>query len=332
MFNALEIDAKDRHTVLVADDDPICRRLFEKRLTDWGYRVIAVEDGAKAWDVLQQKDSAPSLVIIDWLMPGISGIELCRRIRESQRSSYQYLLLVSGKDEKQDVVEGLDAGADDYLTKPFDVGELRARIRSGMRILSLQQQLLHAQDELRYQATHDALTGLWSRGAVLDLLGCELRRSRRSEAATGVLMFDLDHFKKINDTYGHLVGDVVLKETAVRIAQAVRSYDFVGRYGGEEFIAVLSNCSAEDAAHVAERARQAVANMPIQTNSVTVNVTVSIGGAVARNGAPEYEMLSTADAALYEAKHAGRNRVVIASSIEDEQAHAFVDQAAHAGL
>ncbi len=330
MFNRLETDTNDCPTVLVADDDPICRRLFEKRLTDWGYRVIAVEDGQKAWDVLQQKGSAPSLVILDWLMPGINGIELCRRIRESQQGSYQYLLLVSGKDEKQDVVEGLDAGADDYLTKPFDVGELRARIRSGMRILSLQQQLLQAQDALRYQATHDALTGLWSRGAILDLLGCELRRGRRSDAATGVLMFDLDHFKKINDTYGHLVGDAVLKETAIRISQAVRSYDFVGRYGGEEFIAVLSNCSVDDVANVAERARQAVANVPIQTNSVVVNVTVSVGGAVARDAAPEYEMLSAADAALYEAKHAGRNRVVIASCDEYEATHASASMVAHA--
>lgn len=328
MFNGYGANTKDGHTVLVADDDPICRRLFEKRLTDWGYRVIAVEDGQKAWEILQQKEAAPSLVILDWLMPGINGIELCRRIRESQQNCYQYLLLVSGKDEKQDVVEGLDAGADDYLIKPFDVGELRARIRSGMRILSLQQQLLRAQDDLRYQATHDALTGLWSRGAVLDLLSCELRRGRRSDAATGVLMFDLDHFKRINDTHGHLAGDVVLRETANRISQAVRSYDFVGRYGGEEFIAVLSNCSAEDMAHVAERARQAVANIPVRINSTTVNLTVSIGGAVALNGSPELEMLSTADAALYEAKRGGRNRVVIAS---DEVTDAIYLVDAHVG-
>jgi len=306
-----ENDARDRHVVLVADDDPIYRRLFEKRLQDWGYRVIAVEDGNKAWEALQQPESSPSLVILDWLMPGIDGIELCRRIRQSREGSYRYLLLVSGKDEKRDVVEGLDAGADDYLTKPFDVGELRARVRSGMRILSLQQQLLKAQEDLRFQATHDALTGLWSRGAVLDLLQRELRRGRRSGTGTGLLMIDLDHFKKINDSYGHLAGDVVLKEIAGRIGNAVRSYDFVGRYGGEEFIAILSDCSPEDLQLVAERARLAVSGTPVAAIPNGLSVTVSIGGVVAYDGTAELEALSMADAVLYEAKRSGRNRVVI---------------------
>jgi two-component system cell cycle response regulator len=289
------------------------RRLLQKRLQGWDYTAVAVEDGAKAWEYLQRTDARPALIILDWLMPGIDGIELCRRLRAEHKNPYQYIVLVSGKDDKRDVVEGLDAGADDYLTKPFDMGELQARLRSGIRILSLQQQLIETQEELRFQATHDALTGLWSRGAILDLLGCELRRGIRSEASTGILMVDLDHFKKINDTYGHLTGDSVLREAAIRIGRAVRSYDFVGRYGGEEFVAILSNCSQEELSAIAERTRRMVAEFPLVAGSAVVPATVSIGGAVARNGTPELELIAAADSALYEAKRAGRNRFVIGS-------------------
>ena len=303
-----------RPTIVVADDDPIFRRLIQKRLQDWGYKVTAVDNGEEAWKILEEPGKFPTLAILDWLMPGIDGIELCRRIRAKQQDSYQYILLISGKDDKENIVEGLDAGADDYLTKPFDVGELRARVRAGIRVLSLQHHLLNAQEELRYQATHDALTGVWSRGAVLDLLTCELRRGARSEVSTGVLMIDVDHFKHINDAHGHLVGDAVLKEVAARTAHAMRSYDFVGRYGGEEFIALLSNCSAEDLRTVAERTCRAVSEAPVTVRSAAVHVTVSVGGFIARNGSSDMDLLAAADSALYEAKQMGRNRVVIRGS------------------
>jgi two-component system cell cycle response regulator len=173
--------------------------------------VITAENGAEPWKLLQQRHT-PDLLVLDWIMPGVDGIEVCRRIREKQRDRYKYILLVSGKDEKQDVVAGLEAGAGDYLTKPFDIGELRARLRAGKRILALQHKLIQAREALRFQATHDDLTGLWSRGATLHLLSCELQRGHRSRTPTGILMIDLDHFKSVNDTYGHLHGDAVLKE------------------------------------------------------------------------------------------------------------------------
>ena len=307
-------------TILIAEDDPIFRRLLQSRLQTWGYRVIAAEDGTQAWELLQQANT-PDLLILDWMMPGLDGIELCRRMREKQNDRYPYILLVSGKDEKQDVVAGLEAGADDYLTKPFDVGELRARLRAGKRILSLQQELIQAREALRFQATHDDLTGLWSRGATMQLLSGELQRGLRSDTSTGILMIDLDHFKKINDTYGHLIGDAVLKETGHRIHHAVRSYDFVGRYGGEEFLAVLSDCSLEDLPVIAERARAAIGETPIATNAGQVRVTVSVGGAAAWSGMQDVEVLSIADAALYEAKGTGRNRVVIGSGKTSRQEH-----------
>ncbi len=301
-----------RETVLIAEDDPIFRRLLQSRLSNWGYSVIAVNDGTEAWRLLQEVNP-PELLILDWIMPGIDGIELCRRIRGTQGERYQYILLVSGKDEKQDVVAGLDAGADDYLTKPFDIGELRARLLAGNRILTLQRELIQAREALRFRATHDDLTGLWSRGATQHLLACELQRSARSRAPIGVLMIDLDHFKSVNDTYGHLVGDAVLKEAGCRISAAVRNYDFVGRYGGEEFLVVLSNCTLADLQGIAERTRATFSNIPVPTDAGNVSVTISVGGAFASSETSELELLAAADSALYDAKRGGRNRVVIGS-------------------
>jgi len=272
--------------------------------------VIAVKNGDEAWKVISQSE-APDLLILDWIMPGISGVELCRRIREKESERYQYILLVSGKDDIQDIVAGLEAGADDYLTKPFDIGELKARLRAGKRILALQSELIHAREVLRFQATHDALTGLWSRGATMQLLHTERQRGLRSNSQTGLLMIDLDHFKKVNDTYGHLLGDEVLKNAGYRITQAVRSYDFVGRYGGEEFLAVLSSCTSDDLRSIAERTRSVIAETPISTLVGDVIVTASIGGVVGSGETPDLELLSAADSALYEAKRIGRNRVVI---------------------
>ncbi len=274
--------------------------------------MILAEDGNQAWKLLQQSNT-PDLLILDWIMPGIDGIELCRRVRAMPLERYQYILLLSGKDQKRDVVAGLEAGADDYLTKPFDISELRARLRAGKRILMLQHELIQAREALRFQATHDDLTGLWGHGATLHLLASELQRSVRLLTHTGVLMIDLDHFKSVNDTYGHLTGDVVLKEAGRRIPQVVRNYDFVGRYGGEEFLVVLSNCTPDDLRRIAERACAALSETPISTDAGDVNVTISVGGVIGSGEMRDVELLSFADTALYGAKRSGRNRVVIGS-------------------
>lgn len=297
--------------VLIADDDPMFRRILQARLQAWGYEVFAVENGSQAWELLQAQVT-PDLLILDRMMPGIDGIELCRRIRSQQTDRYQYILLISGKDEKREIVEGLDAGADDYLTKPFDVGELHARIRAGNRVLLLQRNLIKALEALRYQATHDELIGLWSRGAALHLLRAELERGTRSGKQTGILLIDVDHFKKVNDTYGHLSGDAVLRKAASRISIGLRSYDVVGRYGGEEFLVVLSQCDEAVLRHLAERIRQVVAESPIAAEGFEIPVTVSIGGTVSSGSSEDSALLAIADSALYEAKRNGRNRVVLA--------------------
>ncbi len=300
------------NTILIAEDDPLSRRVLERWLQQWDYRVTAVQNGVDAWEVMQ-RENAPQLAILDWMMPGMEGIELCRRIRSRDQTPYRYILLLTAKDNKQDLVAGLEAGADDYLTKPFDVDELRARVRAGKRILDLQAALIHAQDELRSVAAHDSLTGLWNRGAILDFLRREMSRSQRTGDALGVMMADIDHFKKINDAHGHLVGDVVLQEVTRRLAVHVRPYDSVGRYGGEEFLIVLPGCNASNLVAGAERLRRCVADQPIDTSMGRIPVTLSLGLASVQQGekeTPDCEMLlRRADEALYAAKHRGRNRV-----------------------
>ena len=184
-----------RDNVLVVEDDPIFRRILESWLEKWNYRVTSLENGVDAWRVLQQ-DDCPQLAILDWVMPGVDGIELCRRIRQQQQGPYKYVLLLTARGSKEDVVAGLEAGADDYLIKPFHVNELRARVRAGKRILELQDALMKAHSDLQFEAAHDRLTGLWNRGAIMDLLQRETQRSVRIGEPLGVIMADVDHFKR----------------------------------------------------------------------------------------------------------------------------------------
>jgi diguanylate cyclase (GGDEF)-like protein len=298
-------------SVLLADDDPISRHLLETWLQEWNYTVTAVDNGLDAWNVLQQENS-PSLAILDWMMPAIDGLEICRRLRRYETGPYHYVLLVTARGDKRDVVAGLDAGADDYITKPFHVEELRARIRAGQRILQLHAALMRAHGALQFEAAHDPLTGLWNRGAILDLLRRELLRNMRLSEPIGVMMGDLDQFKRVNDSYGHLVGDSVLKQAAGRLAGAVRNYDLVGRYGGEEFLMVVPGCTMASLNSGAERLRECIAERPILTEAGSIPVTISIGlvSTVDMPPACDYEaLLRAADSALYKAKANGRNRI-----------------------
>lgn len=298
--------------VLIAEDDPMFRRILQSWLHGWGYGVTVVEDGAQAWESLQQEPS-PELLILDWVMPGVNGLEICRRIRERHGSPYQYIILVTGKDAKQDIVTGLDAGADDYVTKPIDREELQARLRVGNRILTLQRGLIAAREELAFQATHDILTGIWNRRAVLEFMHRECERASRSRSTLSVLMLDVDHFKRINDTYGHLTGDEVLREVANRIVQNVRPFDLVGRYGGEEFLIALPGCDETQINSSAERIRRAIEGPPVLIGNTSITITASIGATTM--AAPlipsQTELLVAADRALYQAKNDGRNRISV---------------------
>jgi len=296
--------------VLVAEDDAMFRAILRNWLESWGYHVTIAANGARAWEILQGRE-APQMLILDWMMPELSGLELCRLIRERNTLPYQYILLATAKDAREGLIQGLEAGADDYLAKPFDHNELRARLRAGRRILTLQEAHIEARQELEFQATHDGLTGIWNRRAILDLLRREFELAARSHKKIGVMMLDVDHFKQVNDALGHLAGDEVLKAITRRIQQSLRSYDLAGRYGGEEFLIVLPDCDDREVRSCAERIRAVVAGEPIAVEGAEMRVTVSVGTAVLDSQTnTEREVLSAADAALYDAKRSGRNRVV----------------------
>ncbi|HEY1603942.1 MAG TPA: diguanylate cyclase [Pirellulales bacterium] len=296
--------------VLIAEDEMVSRRLLEATLRRWDYEVIVAHDGHQALDIVQRPDG-PKLVVFDWLMPGLDGLELCRRVRAQHQEPYTYILLLTGKRDPADVVEGLSAGADDYITKPFDPAELKVRLRAGKRILCLQEQLISAREALRELALHDSLTKLWNRAAIHDMLAVEVSRSRREGASLAAIVADLDHFKLINDTHGHLVGDAVLSATAKALTQSTRPYDPIGRIGGEEFLILLPGCNQVNAVSHAERLRAAVERLSVETASGLINVTASIGVAVLDRGseAEAFELIRSADEALYRAKRNGRNRV-----------------------
>jgi diguanylate cyclase (GGDEF)-like protein len=308
--------------ILAAEDNPIFQSMLRTLLTKWGYDVTIARDGIEAMQALQSADS-PRLAILDWMMPGMDGVEVCRRIRAAGREPYIYILLLTARTDSQDLVEGMDAGSDDYLTKPFNAHELRVRLRAGRRILDLQEELLQAREALREQATHDSLTSLLNRASILETLHNELSRSRRESQPVALLMVDLDRFKLINDTYGHLAGDAVLREAARRMKSAVRSYDAIGRYGGEEFLIVLPGCEGEAARVQAERVREAVAASTFDAGPQSVAVTCSIGVSCRARPSPGHTdfLVREADLALYRAKDHGRNCVEIARIQSDLPDH-----------
>jgi two-component system, cell cycle response regulator len=298
--------------ILVADDDPVSRRILEATLRKWSYEVVSAHDGTEAWRLLQA-DNSPQLAILDWMMPGLSGVELCRMIRHRNAEPYTYLVLLTSRSNKEDVIEGLDAGADDYLTKPCNQHELEVRLRAGTRILRLQAELMEAREALREQATRDALTGLWNRRSILEILDRELARARREGRPLSLAVSDIDHFKRVNDTYGHLTGDEVLLEVGRRMVASTRSYDSVGRYGGEEFLIVLPGCALENAAVHAERTLTRIGTLPITTPTTEIAVTISVGltSATLEPGETAQSLIHRADEALYQAKRNGRNRVEV---------------------
>jgi len=295
--------------ILIADDDPVSCSLLDRLLNKWGYEVIAARNGTDAWEVLQA-DPAPRVALLDWMMPGIDGVEICRRVRARSSQPYVYIMLLTANDKVGNLVEGLESGADDYLTKPFHPQELRARLRVGLRMLDLETNLVEARENLRFKASHDALTSIWNRGAIIELLERELSRARREGSSVGILLADIDHFKGINDTRGHLVGDEVLRAVTGRLKGEVRSYDAVGRYGGEEFLILLPGCDNAKLTAKAGQLVKLVERSSIETSAGPVPATISIGG-IASGDSPHAELkslLRAADTALYRAKLSGRNR------------------------
>lgn len=295
--------------VLIAEDDRISRMILTEMVKKWGYDPVAVEDGQQAWDVMQEPD-APHLALLDWEMPGMSGLEVCRRIRDGNPSHPPYLILLTARNDKADIVTGLDSGANDYISKPYDNRELQARLQVGRRMVDLQTELLDAKDALAHEAMHDALTGALNRRAVFEGLSREMSRAVRRQTGLSIGMCDIDHFKQVNDTYGHQTGDAVLCALVAAMKTSLRRYDLVGRYGGEEFLVVAPGSEGSAREGIYERLRYLIEDLTITTPCGRVNVTMSMGVAKAAKGQTMDALLAAADAALYRAKAQGRNRVV----------------------
>jgi two-component system cell cycle response regulator len=296
--------------ILIADDSPIDRTVLQRLLTRAGHEVVVAEDGLESWKILRSPD-APSLAILDWQMPGMDGLEVCRSLRGIQDKPYVFVILLTSNDQREQLIEGLEAGADDYLTKPVDATLLRARVGVAARILNLQAGLLAAQEKLTFQADHDSLTGLYNRAAILGHLDREISRAQRNRTPLGVVVADLDHFKRVNDTYGHPTGDSTLREVARRFTSNIRMYDMVGRLGGEEFLVLFPGCDESNTGAQAERLRHSICDTPLELQGLRLPMTVSLGGASLADAEVGSDVIARADKALYQAKGAGRNRVEV---------------------
>ena len=298
--------------VLLVDDDELVRERMALMLQKAGYLVTLVQSGHEA---LQMLDSQPySILITDWEMPNMDGLALTRNVRQRRGEGYIYILLLTVRDSKRDVVAGLQAGADDYILKGAPAEELLARLETARRITILERSLRTANRENRRLATVDALTGVRNRRYLLKHLPREYQRCRRYNHPIAVLACDLDHFKLINDRFGHDAGDDVLREFCARSQAHLRESDWLARSGGEEFIAVLPETDLVGAEVVAERIRASLAAQPIRIVSGALEATVSIGAAAidATQTAGHLDhtsLLRAADECLYRSKQAGRNRM-----------------------
>ena len=305
--------------VLLCQEDQATRELLIMVLGEYGYEVANAENGEQIWQAFRQ-DQAPRLAILDATMSDGDSISLCRKLRSRQGRDYTYVILLTAGVDRQEIIEALEAGVDCCIAKPVNPTELKARLAAAQRILGIQNELIETRKTLRQQAAHDALTGLWNRPAIMDILHTELNRASRYDTSVGVVMADLDSFKHINDIYGRRDGDIVVCETARTMRAAFRPYDGFGRYGGQEFLIVLPRCDITFASHVAERLRKCVEKQVVIVGQTELSLTVSMGVA-ARYGYSNIganELIQAASKALYRAKLAGRNCVEVATEGDAE--------------
>jgi two-component system cell cycle response regulator len=293
--------------VLIAEDSLVTSMNLNKNISSWGYQVVTARNGWEAWNLINKDEIR--LAILDWMMPGIDGLQLCKKIRQEQvgkKSKYIYIILLTGKDQQEDIIAGLSAGADDYMVKPANLLELKVRLLNGSRIIELE-------DKRIQLASYDSLTHLWNRSKIFEFLEEELDRTERENQETGIIMIDIDNFKHVNDTHGHYIGDLVLKEVAVRLKNSIRRYDKIGRYGGDEMLIVLPHCNLTKIARIAERLRLTICEKDFKTDVGNFSITISLGGASTQSfsNITLENMLQASDRALYLAKKHGRNRSIV---------------------
>jgi diguanylate cyclase (GGDEF)-like protein len=318
MAQILKLDLPQAPTVLIVDDDDLVLVYLQQIVTAAGYTVHTAGSGKEALKLLES--SAAAIVITDLMMPDMSGLELCRRIRDHVLPGYVYIVLLTVRDNEKDILAGLDAGADDYLSKNTSSAQFTARLRTAKRVLSLEYSLKSALEEKHQLAMTDALTGAYNRHYFTRHFSRGVKRAQRFSGEISLLMLDVDHFKQVNDSFGHGVGDIVLKQLTMEIAQCLRrETDWCARIGGEEFALVLDGTTLAEAGRCAEKLRQTIANTPIQTPTGDVHITVSIGISGMeefhnRNLVTAQSLLEHADINLYASKSRGRNCVTLPAS------------------
>lgn len=296
--------------ILIVDDDPQISALMRAILESVGYEIKNVSCGREALKVIDDFD--PHLVLLDINMPGLSGLETLEIARK--REEYVSVVLVSGNSDTEDVIKGLDAGADDYVKKPFNPHELAARVKTQLRIKNLTDRLMEANKKLQALVEIDDLTGLYNMRGMYERITLEISRNRRFKTGICVMMMDMDHFKRVNDNHDHLFGSFVLKEVGGIIKDSIRDVDFGARYGGDEFMVVLTGTDYEGALFFAERLREKIEKYDFNNGEHRMDLTTSIGLALLKPDAKDFnlsakELVQWADRALYESKETGRNRV-----------------------
>ena len=305
--------------LMVVDDDNITRNVIERFAKKWGYRVYIAGSGEEGKQILKKRNI--HIALLDWELPDTDGLTLSKEIRKTNNCNYVYIIFLTSRSDNESIIRGFEAGADDYISKPFNVFELKARVTTGARIIKLQQGLKRSQKKLKEIATHDSLTTLLNRRSILEIIDNEYIRAKRSKQTLGFITVDIDHFKIINDTYGHHSGDVVLKDVSSILKESLRAYDNIGRMGGEEFLAVLPNCSNEKLEKVSERLRRKISSHKFEIESASINVTISMGVTV-YDPVFSYSLdsvLKGVDKALYRAKEEGRNRWIYLDICSDDQ-------------
>ena len=311
--------------ILLADDDPISTRIVAMNLRKWGHEIVITNNGLQAWEALQEKD-APRLAILDWMMPGMNGPELCRRVRQETTTAATYLILLTAMNRKEDLVEGIEAGADDYLTKPFDHHELRVRLQAGARIVELQQNLSQrveelesaiverkkAEEALRNLTLTDDLTGLYNRRGFFTLAEHYRKIARRSRREALVIYADMDGLKQINDNYGHNEGSQALVKTAEILRQSFRDSDVIARLGGDEFAVLVQDVPQKECGHILNRLRQSLKAYNDQ-NLLPYPLSLSIGAVRVSpdTSSSIEELVARADQAMYEEKHKKRKAEIV---------------------
>ncbi|MBN2329949.1 MAG: diguanylate cyclase [Candidatus Omnitrophica bacterium] len=303
--------------ILIADRDRYLMGLLQTNLKEWGFEVVYASNESEARQILSQKHS-PQLAVFDFtIATSMDAIDICRQISEKEHGVYKYIIVLVNEENQEDVLYSMDFGPDDYLIKPFNIHEFHFRLNTAQRIIRFQEDLIRERENLKKMSMHDSLTRLYNRAAIMDFYLRELSRCQRRNSFLSLFMVDIDYFKSINDSHGHLAGDAVLREAAHRISDSLRRYDAVGRYGGEEFLVIVPHCDQLQAKQLAERIRTRVSSKPFMIEKKEIFVTISIGVSACqgRNDSTPEKLIQLADQALYAAKNSGRNRVELSKAV-----------------